>query len=233
MRKMCLTVLLFSHANGYYHNYMCEYGWEYVGSHCYKYFFNFISWGQAEKQCNSYGARLGATHSDSEQYELNQLNGNMGFTVDTWLGGYFDNATSDPQWRWSDNKAIGYFYNDPDWKTWNTDNYPGECLAMQPGSGYWIDRNCTDELQFVCAKSTDFMGNVYLWWEILLYCCAGLLFLGLVCLAACFCMGTVACCIDCSNGACGCGGCCCCKKKNNRTAPTEIPVDNLNSKMYI
>ena len=250
MRKICMVVLLFPYAKSYSEEYFCEYEWELAGiNHCYLYFPIDLPWDQAEKHCTSYGAHLGATHSDSEQYELEQLSWSLESTKDTWLGGYFDNDTSYQQWRWSDKTTIVYFHNDSNWESWNTEMYPAECLAMLADSGYWINRNCTVELPFVCAKDADYdlvVVSWLAWWAILAYCLVAAGVLALVGIGVCICMGTAGCCIG-TTGCCmtccfisdgkpwnlfhGACGCCCCNKKNNQTEPTEAPPPYQNYKI--
>ena len=208
-----------------------------------------LSWNEAENQCTDVGAHLVFMYSVIAEKELEQFVSNLALTNDIWLGGRFGVYYDTPYvlWsRWSDILAFTYFYTTDDvlqWETWKTKNYPGECMAMEQSSGYEINRNCSIELPFICRKLADYyvnedlgedLGNGLeaLWWEIMLYCLAGLLILVLIFVGFC-CWGTAGCFISggkpCGSNLChGACSCCCCKKKNNKTAPMEIPQDNLN-----
>ena len=138
----------------------CDEGWTLADEYfpyCYRYFPYALSWKNARLECQNknFFAFLISIHLDGQQYELEKFILSLKSTSDFWLGGYFEGewpSVPDPTWRWYDQTPLDYFHNDLEWQTWNTEEYPGECLSMQKSNGYWINRNCTVELPFVCGK---------------------------------------------------------------------------------
>ena len=204
LKKCCMAVLFFPYANcSSVTPYTCDIGWNLDENlRCYRYFPSAVNWKHARYDCQNYYADLVSIHSDSEQYELFVFLWNWGSTTDFWLGGYFDVT-----WRWSDLTTLEYFHNNPDWETWNTEQYPRECLIMQEGNGTWINRHCTMRFPYVCVKMAKLIDDVtsttissttissttivdveeivedihkVSWWEITLYVLIAVLFLALI-----------------------------------------------------
>ena len=186
LKKWCIAVLFFSYAEcSSVTPYTCDIGWELDENlRCYRYFSSEVNWENARYDCQNYNADLVSIHSDSEQYELFVFIWNLGSTKDFWLGGYFYVT-----WRWSDLTSLDYFHNAPDWETWNTEQYPGECLTMQEDDGTWINRHCTERRPYVCVKKAEIIEDVeeivediheVSWWEITLYVSIAVLFLAII-----------------------------------------------------
>ena len=82
-------------------------------------------------------------------------------------------------WRWSDKITFVNLQNlelESDWEAWKwySETHPRECFALQQSSDNWLNRNCSDELPFICRKSSDLNDNledfednleIYLLWK--------------------------------------------------------------------
>ena len=114
------------------------------------YFFQSVSWEEAEEICQEKGGHLASIASKKEQEELVDLVGNKFF----WLGG--SDTKKEGKWAWTDRTPWKVEY----WNQSEPNGRGGEnCLATL--EGVWTDRVCGRDLDgFVCRLPTT-MSNFW------------------------------------------------------------------------
>ncbi|KAK0400735.1 hypothetical protein QR680_015427 [Steinernema hermaphroditum] len=111
----------------------------YTGDKCYTMVPFEASFNQAQKVCNSFGARLASIHNKWDNALLTvSENGNE----DVWLGGFdrYKNNT----WAWTDSSPF-------DFNRWAAgEPQYGNCIAMNAGTQLWAATACVNTYPFIC-----------------------------------------------------------------------------------
>ncbi|XP_028974319.2 ladderlectin isoform X1 [Esox lucius] len=122
----------------------CPDGWFNYESKCYIFVNTPLSWFEAEKHCNEFGASLASTGSSSEYRYLQQITRTAN-RASAWIGGFYLQGS----WLWIDRSGM-YYTN------WHTQSSPASCSCMYlqstVGQG-WRNAACGAGYPFICVKN--------------------------------------------------------------------------------
>jgi hypothetical protein len=103
----------------------------------------------AELHCRIAGGRL-ASVADLFSNDFIAQAGTEAFSIlgtdKFWIGG--NDLTVPNQWEWTDKSTWNFTYWEKGHPNANADN---NCLAQRLTEGYWVNANCYEDLQYVCA----------------------------------------------------------------------------------
>lgn len=133
----------------------CPSGWLHVGSKCFKFFTERLTFDDARTACQAQGPGVDmiSVHSSSEQAHLSAALGQM--QVNTWLG-----MRNERGFHWVDQSAVTY----TNWAPGEPNGHyygswgPGEdCVEMltHNRAGQWNDANCLIRHAFICQRNMD------------------------------------------------------------------------------
>ncbi|XP_065648482.1 tolloid-like protein 2 isoform X3 [Hydra vulgaris] len=132
----------------------CPFSWSYFMNDkdgaCYKLFYVYLNWHDAQKACASNMADLvSVTNNEEHNFLMTKLL-NRDFV---WLG--MTDAKHEGNWTWNDNSAATF-------TNWDSDepNDGGylkneDCSLMKP-NGKWNDYPCSDHFNYVCKRKQNF-----------------------------------------------------------------------------
>nr|XP_046237089.1 ladderlectin-like [Scatophagus argus] len=126
----------------------CPSRWFRSGGRCFYYVSSYLTWVQAEKNCQSMGANLASVHSFKEHRRIRLLIARRtGGYRPTWLGA--SDCQKEGFWLWSDGTRFDFRYSG----VFNNLNRRQHCLQMNFGAyKRWDDTECWRHLPSVCAK---------------------------------------------------------------------------------
>ncbi|XP_034029364.1 galactose-specific lectin nattectin-like [Thalassophryne amazonica] len=128
----------------------CPYGWIRYGNRCYMFFYQQMTWAQAERYCTHRGGNLASIPDDGV---LDFLRGYVyrvtGAYRQVWLGGH--DAVEEGIWMWSNGDRF-YF------KKWakgqpNNGGRGEHCMEMNYKGQYVNDTCCGQRRHFFCARN--------------------------------------------------------------------------------
>lgn len=116
------------------------------GGICYEYFFETASWADARLQCQFLSGDLARIDDSVANAILTSLVPSA--FPNAWLLG--SDANSEGSWTW-DGQSMSY----ANWRSGEPDNSNGNencMIIMSDQGGTWDDRNCTEQLSYVCQR---------------------------------------------------------------------------------
>ncbi|XP_078493515.1 uncharacterized protein LOC100176392 isoform X1 [Ciona intestinalis] len=105
-----------------------------------------VDYSEATQRCQSYGAELVSVLDQGEQdFIINTIFFDWGSAEDVWIG--LNDFETSNYFKWSDGSTVSY-------TNWNF-NEPGgdgsgHCTKMYKFSGFWNNKDCTKELNYMC-----------------------------------------------------------------------------------
>lgn len=126
----------------------CPSGWLHVGSKCFKFFTERLTFDDARTACQAQGPGVDmiSVHSSSEQAHLSAALGQM--QVNTWLG-----MRNERGFHWVDQSAVTYTNWAPGEP--NGHYYGEECVEAYSNDGRWNDVPCSNLNGYVCMMKQD------------------------------------------------------------------------------
>lgn len=126
----------------------CGSSWKQLGSHCYNFFGEKLTWTAAQARCVREGGHLASVQSLEENQFLDglrRLDSSSEKTV--WIGG--TDIDAEGSWLWSDGSAWKY----TNWHSEEPNNSGGseDCVQIREG-GEWNDDSCSKTRTFICEK---------------------------------------------------------------------------------
>jgi len=116
-------------------------GWTHYSGHCYKYFSETKTWGDARTACQAEGADLVSTANSAENSFA------VSIAAATFWTGLNDQA-SEGSWKWTD----GSPYNWSSWSGGEPNNSGNEdCMHVYTNS-HWNDLPCSASVAYMCEK---------------------------------------------------------------------------------
>ncbi|XP_056307509.1 ladderlectin-like [Danio aesculapii] len=129
----------------------CPAGWEKFGSQCFKFFNEYKTWAEAEKQCVDLGGNLASIQSEvTHNFLLAYLKRQEKGITRTWIGAH--DATQVDIWFWSDGSKFEYSA----WHSGEPNNGGNAERCAEMGFGdelRWNDARCETRLNFICYRS--------------------------------------------------------------------------------
>ena len=118
-------------------------GWKHYGGHCYKFFADKKSWGDARTACLGEGADLVSLSNNAENLFT------ITIVTETFWAGLNDQA-SEGSWKWTDGTPYSY----TNWGGGEPNNSGNEdCVQIYTSaSAQWNDLPCSASLTYMCEK---------------------------------------------------------------------------------
>ncbi|XP_042869527.1 macrophage mannose receptor 1-like isoform X1 [Penaeus japonicus] len=133
----------------------CQSGWLHVGSKCFKFFSERLSFDNARNACQALGSDVDmiSVHSAIEQAHLTTALGQT--QVNTWLGMrnergfHWVDQTAITYTNWAPGEPNGHYYG-----PWGSNE---DCVEMltHNSAGQWNDANCQIRHAYICQRNMD------------------------------------------------------------------------------
>ena len=131
----------------------CPKTWLQLRDSCYKFSSNTLSWTAAKSDCEAMESKLAVVSSRSEKEALAP-----NVKKRAWIG-LHRHPNDRSRWEWIDGSQVSY----TNWTGGEPDNHQGveHCAEMLPASGTWKERNCTDDIHYLCEMSGRSEKRIY------------------------------------------------------------------------